>query len=138
VANREAKYGANFVRLGLSPGMAISFLLPRVVGPAKAAELMFTGELITGHEAKAIGLVSDAVAPAEVQSRAMTMAKAIAANAPIAVRETKRAMREGLGWKVREHAAREAFAQAATITTDDAREGIAALLEKRAPRFSGR
>jgi len=137
IGDRESKYGANFCRLGLHPGMSISYLLPRLVGASRAAELMFTGRLILGEEAARIGLLSDAVAGDEVLPRAMEMARAIAANAPIAVRMTKRSLYDGLGWDVRQAAHREAFAQAITVETADVAEGIAALLEKRDPVFRG-
>ncbi len=138
IGSREAKFGANFARLGLSPGMAISYLLPRVVGPARAAELLFTGRLVRGDEAERIGLLGEATEPDDVLPRAMELAGAIAAAAPIAIRMTKRALYRGLHWDPRAAAEQEAFAQAITIGTDDLREGIAALLEKREPRFQGR
>lgn len=138
IASRDAKYGANFARLGLHPGMAISYLLPRIVGPARAAELLFTGRLVGGAEAEALGLVNRAVAAGDVLPEAMALAETIAENAPLAVRMMKRTFYEGLGWDVRAAAFREAFAQAVTVDTEDAREGMAALLEKRAPEFRGR
>ena len=137
IGARGARYGANFTRLGLSPGMAISYLLPRLVGVARANELLFTGRLIDGDEAARIGLVSSLHDAAEVLPRALELAREIAANAPLAVRETKRAIYRGLDWDPRGAAALEAFAQAATLQTADAAEGIAALLAKRAPRFTG-
>ena len=133
----EAKYGANFVRLGLAPGMAISYLLPRVVGMAAANELLFTGRLVDGSEAHALGILNRAVPAGDVLDDAMTTARTIAANAPIAVRATKAALRRGLALTIREAARAEAVAQAETLATDDCREGIAALLAKRAPVFSG-
>ena len=138
IGSRDAKFGANFARLGLSPGMAISYLLPRVVGPARAAELLFTGRLVRGDEAERIGLIGEATAAEDVLPRAMELAATIAAAAPIAIRMTKRSLYRGLGWDPRAAAEQEAFAQAITIATDDLREGIAALLEKREPRFHGR
>jgi enoyl-CoA hydratase/carnithine racemase len=138
IGARTAKYGANFVRLGLSPGMAISYLLPRLIGVSRAAELMFTGRLIDGDEAERIGLVSESHAAIEVLPRAMAMARMIAANAPLAVRATKAHLFRGLDWDPRSHAAREAVDQAATLGTADAAEGIAALLAKRDPVFTGR
>jgi enoyl-CoA hydratase/carnithine racemase len=137
IAARDAKYGANFARLGLSPGMAISYLLPRLVGASRAAELLFTGRLLRGEEAEQVGLASRAAPADQVAEVAREMAGEIAANAPIAVRMTKALIRDGLGWQAREAARREAFAQADTVATRDAQEGIAALLEKREPRFSG-
>lgn len=138
IASRTARYGANFTRLGLHPGMAVSYLLPRLVGVSRAAEMLFTGELIRGEEAERIGLVSSAVAEDDVLPRTMAMAAAIAGNAPVAVRMTKRALYEGLDWQPRAAAFREAFAQAVTLDTQDAKEGMEALLQKRAPHFRGK
>jgi enoyl-CoA hydratase/carnithine racemase len=138
IGAEDAKYGANFVKLGLAPGMAISYLLPRLIGVARASELLYTGLLVTGHRAEALGILNHAVPAADVLAGAMTMATAIAANAPLAVRETKRAIRRGLDLHVREAARAESYAQAETIATDDAREGIAALLAKRPPSFTGK
>ncbi len=136
IGSRDAKYGANFARLGLHPGMAISYILPRVVGVSRAAEMLFGGELVLGEEAERIGLLSRAVAADDVLSEAMKLATRIASNAPIAVRMTKRTFYKGLGWEVRDAAMAEAFAQAVTVDTEDAKEGVRALLEKRDPRFN--
>ena len=138
IGARGARYGANFTRLGLSPGMAISYVLPRLVGISRAAELLFTGRLIDGDEAERIGLLSSAVAAEEVLPRALELARAIAASAPLPVRETKRLLYAGLGWDARGAAHAESYAQAESVATADAAEGIAALLEKREPRFTGR
>jgi enoyl-CoA hydratase/carnithine racemase len=138
VANREARYGANFARLGFHSGMAISYLLPRIVGVPTAADLLFTGRLLTGAEAAAIGLANEAVAPEEVAGAARRKAEAIAGAAPLAVRLLKRSLYRGVGWDPRAAAWQEALAQSATLQTADAREGIRALLEKREPRFEGR
>lgn len=137
IGNREAKYGANFARLGLHPGMAISYILPRVVGVSRAAEMLFGGELIDGAEAERIGLLSHAVDAQDVVPRATTLANRIAQNAPIAVRMTKKTFYEGLHWNVRAAAMKEAFAQAVTLETNDVKEGIDALLQKRDPNFTG-
>ena len=138
VANETAKYGANFARLGLSAGMAISYLLPRLVGPTLAAELMFTGRLFRGAEALQMGLVNRAVPADRVLPEAMAMAEAIAGNAPIAIREIKKVYRAGLGWDVQAAARREAVAQARTMETSDCIEGLSAMLQKRKPVFRGR
>ncbi len=134
----DAKYGANFVKLGLAPGMAISYLLPRLIGMARASELLLTGRLVDGREAATLGILNRAVAATEVLAEAIAMARAIADNAPLAVRATKRAIQLGLGLHIRDAAHAEAFAQAESLVTDDAREGIAALLAKRPPKFTGR
>jgi len=134
----EAKYGANFVRLGLAPGMAISYLLPRLVGPARAAELLYSARLVDGREAAALGILNAAVPAADVLPTALALARTIAENAPFAVRATKAAIRRGLALDDPRAAARaEAIAQAESLTMDDAREGVAALLGKRAPQFTG-
>jgi enoyl-CoA hydratase/carnithine racemase len=138
VAALEGRYGANFVRLGLHPGMAITYLLPRLVGVATAAELLFTGRLVEGEEARRIGLASRAVPAAEVLPVAMQLAEAIAANAPLAVRLTKRSLRRGLQWDPRDAALHEALVQAETLETEDAARGIDALLRKQTPRFTGK
>ena len=138
VGAAEAKYGANFVKLGLAPGMAISYLLPRLVGVARASELLLTGRLVDGHEAERLGILNHAVPTPDVMPRAFELARAIAANAPFAVQETKLAIRRGLGLDPVTAARAEAVVQAQSIGMDDAREGIAALLEKRAPNFTGR
>lgn len=134
----DAKYGANFVKLGLAPGMAISHLLPRLVGVARASELLLTGRLVDGAEAERLGILNRAVPAAEVLIEALALARTIADNAPFAVRATKQAIRRGLGLEIREAARAEAHVQAQSLTMDDAREGIAALLAKRPPRFTGR
>jgi enoyl-CoA hydratase/carnithine racemase len=138
IANREARYGANFARLGFHSGMAISHLLPRIVGVPLAADLLFTGRLVTGAEAAQIGLAHQAVAPDEVLAAGLAKARAIAACAPEAVRLMKRSLYRGAGWDPRGAARAEAFAQAATMRSEDGREGVRALLEKREPRFTGR
>jgi len=134
----EAKYGANFVALGLAPGMAISYLLPRLIGVARASDLLFTGRFIDGAEAERIGVVNRAVPAAQVIPEAMALARTIADNAPFAVRATKAAIRRGLGLEIRAAARAEAHDQAQSLTTDDAREGMSALLAKRKPTFTGR
>ena len=138
IGNREAKYGANFARIGLHSGLGISYLLPRLVGISKASELLFTGRLIRGDEAERIGLFSKAVAPDKVLDEARALAEEIASAAPIAVRAMKATMRRMNDLRIREAAAIEAPIQAETIETEDAKEGMKAILEKRQPVFQGR
>ena len=138
IANEKAKYGANFTKLGLSSGMAISYLLPRIVGVSKACELLFTAALIDGKEGEKIGFCSTALPGKEVLPYAEQLAETIAKNAPLAVQYTKRNIYSGLGWAPSNAAYQESFTQSQTLTTDDASEGIKALLEKRVPTFTGR
>ena len=138
VANEAARYGANFVRLGLHPGMANTYLLPRLMGVPNAVELLLTGRLVDGAEAARRGLVHYAVPEAEVLEKARALATEIASAAPLAVRWTKRSLYEGLAWDPKTAARREALLQSRSFETEDFREGVAALLEKRDPSFKGR
>jgi enoyl-CoA hydratase/carnithine racemase len=138
VANVDAKYGFNFARLGIHSGLGISYVLPRLVGAAHASELLFTGKLISGSEALRIGLVTHAEQGDHVLAAAMRLATAIAGSAPMAVRGMKASIRRGLGWRIREAALEEASLQAASLGTEDAKEGVSAMLEKREPEFTGR
>jgi len=138
IANEDAKYGANFVRLGLAPGMATTYLLPRLVGMPRALELLLTGRIITGREAEGLGLANRALPADEVLSEALSWADEIAANAPIAVRMTKAAVYRHAAWDPVQAAKFEAHLQSRTLETADSREGIRALLEKRPPIFESR
>jgi enoyl-CoA hydratase/carnithine racemase len=138
VAAENARYGANFARLGLHPGLGIGYLLPRLIGLPKACELLFTGKLVDGREGARLGLMNQAVPADRVLAESLALATEIAKSAPLAVRSMKRMMLAQLGWDVERAALEEAMAQAATLQTEDVKEGIAALLEKREPRFQGR
>lgn len=138
VARKDARYGANFARLGLHPGMATTYLLPRLVGLPRACELLYTGRLFDGKEALAMGLVNDACEAEAVLPRALELAREIALSAPAAVRMMKQTLYRHLEWNPREAARYEAHCQSRTFEMEDAGEGIAALLEKRPPRFRGR
>ncbi len=138
VANRDARYGANFVRLGLHPGMATTYLLPRLVGLPRAAELLLSGRVITGAEAAEYGLVNHAVEADQVAGRAREIATEIASAAPIAVRMCKQSLYQNVDWDPVRAARAEAHAQSRTLETEDSQEGIRALLEKRPPEFKAR
>jgi enoyl-CoA hydratase/carnithine racemase len=98
IANRDAKYGANFARLGFHSGMAISYLLPRITGVPRAAELLFTGRVFTGSQPVEMGIANYAVAQGEVLAKARELAVEVAACAPAAVRMMKRSLYRGLNW----------------------------------------
>ena len=138
VANAGAKYGANFVRLGLHPGMASTYLLPRLIGVPRALELLLTGRLVTGAEAAELGLMNYAVAEGEVKARAWELASEIASAAPVAVQMCKQSIYENLDWDPVTPARVEAHKQSRTVEMEDSKEGMNALLEKRAPKFEGR
>jgi enoyl-CoA hydratase len=136
VAAEDAKISANFVRVGLNPGMGATFLLERLIGPARAAELVFTGRDVDMGEALAIGLVNHIVPAEGLEAAGLRLAERIAESAPVAVRRTKSLMRRD-----DEALARaldgEAAGQAACFATQDLMEGIRAVLERRAPHFTG-
>ena len=138
IANRKAKYGANFAKLGLHTGMATSYMLPRIVGLPRANELLLTGRLIDGLTAERIGLVNYALEGDQVLNKAREIAREIASCAPVAVRMIKRSILRGISWDPISAAEIEAHCQSRTFEMEDAREGITALLEKREPVFQGR
>lgn len=138
IAAEDSKYGANFARLGLHSGMAISYLLPRLIGPQRACELLFTGRLFSGKEGVDSGLFLRAVPADQVLQQTLELAETICKSAPIAVRLMKKSIYQNLHWDPRTAAWHEAFPQAATVQTQDAQEGVAALLAKRDPEFVGR
>ena len=117
--------------------MASTLTLPRAVGLARALELLYTGRLVTGREAEALGLVNRAVPRADLMAHCAEVARAIAANAPLVVRLLKRAVYQGAGAGLGAALEAEAFGQAVTFGTEDLGEGLAALRERRRPRFTG-
>ncbi|MFL2935919.1 MAG: enoyl-CoA hydratase/isomerase family protein [Myxococcota bacterium] len=137
VANQDSRYGANFVKLGLHPGMATTYLLPRLMGVTRGIEFLLTGRIVSGAEAAEAGLVNYATPGDEVLARARELALEIAGAAPLAVKWTKRSIYQGLDWDPRRAARHEAGEQSRTFETQDSKEGVAALLERRAPDFKG-
>jgi enoyl-CoA hydratase len=130
-----AVFSAPFLKLGMHPGMAATYLLPEVVGVARARELLLTGRRVEAQEAYDIGLVS-AVAD-DVVAHALDVAEGIAASAPIAVRLTKTALAYAGHASIDAALDWEGLAQPLTMTSADLREGLAARAERRTPRFTG-
>jgi enoyl-CoA hydratase len=131
----EAKVGLNFTRLGLSPGMGATWTLPRLVGPALAAELLYTSRLLGGDEAARIGLASRALPAEEVLASALCLAREIGSCSGEAVRATRRALERSQGSSLEEQLGFEAELQARCFEGDDVIEGIAAVKERRDPDF---
>jgi enoyl-CoA hydratase len=132
-----ARFSAPFVRLGMNPGMAATYLLPAVVGEASARELLLTGRMVDADEALRLGLVSRVLTGDAFDDEVHEIAAGIAATAPVASRYTTVAMRAG-GHRDLEAAVQwEALAQPITLATADLQEGVLAAREKRPPQFRG-
>lgn len=138
LVSRRAKLGLNFSLLGLHPGMGATWTLPRLVGPAHAAELLYSGRSLDGEEAARIGLANRALEPEALLPEARQLAQAIARAAPLANRGIKQALARSPGASLSEQLDFEASEQAVCFESDDVREGLLAARERRSPRFSGR
>jgi enoyl-CoA hydratase len=138
VASERARFGELFVKRGLCCDVAGLGRLAQLVGREHASELLFTGRVVDAQEAQAIGLVSRVVPHEELLPAAMDLARTIAANPPLAVQRLKRGLRTALDpdWSALGAWVSENLAE--LFRTDDHKEGVAAFLEKREPRFEGR
>lgn len=137
VADERAKLGLPEVRLGVMPGSGGTQRLPRIVGIAKAKELILMGEIIDAHEAERIRLVNRVAPQGSAVDLAMEMGKTIALRGPFAVREAKRALDTAGDTSLDEGLARELDASERVFSSEDMLEGARAFFEKRPPRFSG-
>jgi 2-(1,2-epoxy-1,2-dihydrophenyl)acetyl-CoA isomerase len=138
LASTAAKFTQAFVKRGLHPDWGGTYFLPRLVGMAKACELIFTGEIIDAQEALRLGIVNAVYSPEELMPAAYELARKIAAGPPVAIRLAKRALYHSEETDLRGALEFETFAQNVCSETEDAREGIRAFVEKRAPSFKGR
>jgi enoyl-CoA hydratase/carnithine racemase len=137
IANESAKFAESFVKLGIIPGDGGAWLLQRVVGFSKAAEMSLTGDMLDAQEALACGLVSRVVPDADLLSEARALAAKIAANPPHAVRMTKRLLWEARRADLATVLEMSAAMQAVAHATSDHEEAVNAFLEKRKPVFKG-
>ena len=131
-------FQANFVRLGIHPGFALSATLPRVVGPGRASELLLTGRRVVAAEAGRIGIAQRVVPDGAELDVALELARQIATGAPLAVAATRATLRHGLADEARAAMRHELAEQAALAGTADAIEGVRSMLEGRDPSFEGR
>jgi enoyl-CoA hydratase/carnithine racemase len=138
VASPEARFAANFVKLGFHPGFGITHALPRLIGKQKASLMMLTGRRIRGEEAMAWGLVDELAADADLLTAAKRLADEIAENAPLAVVATRATVRAALTDEIQWASVRENVEQMRLLTTEDFREGVRAVAERRAGNFVGR
>ena len=135
---QEARFSANFNRLGFHPGFGLTATLPRLVGAQQAALLFYTGRRIPGDEAVRIGLADLLVPLTEVRSAAQGLALEIAQSAPLAVTSTRETMRRGLCDAIEAATERELVEQDWLRRTEDFKEGIKAMADRRLPNFQGR
>jgi enoyl-CoA hydratase/carnithine racemase len=138
VTCQEARFSANFTRLGFHPGFGMTMTLPRVVGPQQAALLFYTGRRIPGDEAVRIGLADFLVDRSEVRKTAQALALEIALSAPLAVMSTRETLRRTLADAVEAATERELVEQEWLRRTADFKEGVAAMAGRHLPNFVGR
>jgi enoyl-CoA hydratase/carnithine racemase len=138
IAAEEAKMGATFLQIGLHPGMGTTYFLPRLVGTARACELIFTARMIEAREAERIGLVNKVVPRERLADETKELAKEIAAGPSLAIKMAKKSIYFGVNNDLENVLQYESFAQAACTQTEDLKEGIAAFIQKRKPEFKGK
>lgn len=137
-ASEAAKFAQTEVRVGIIPGAGGTQTLARAVGERRAKELIMSARVFSAQDAHAWGLVNHVSAPDQLMPDVIATAQAIAANAPVAVRQAKQAVHKGLQMGLMDGLAFEIEAYNRTIPTADRREGVRAFNEKRDPKFEGR
>jgi 2-(1,2-epoxy-1,2-dihydrophenyl)acetyl-CoA isomerase len=138
VACPEARFAANFARLGFHHGFGLTVTLPAIVGQQQSMVLLYTGRRIGGEQAAGIGLCDLLVAADRVRAEAHALAAEVAASAPLATASIRATMRGDLAGQIRAATDREATEQGRLLGTADFREGVRAMAERRPPRFEGR
>lgn len=138
IASEQAKFGAAFLRVGLIPELGSTYSLPRLIGIAKACELVFTARIIDANEAKAIGLVNEVVTPADLAAATNKMAMEIAEMPATALQLARKALYQGLDSNLDAQIQFEQLSQSTCFKTEDHIEGMKAVLEKRKPIFKGK
>jgi enoyl-CoA hydratase/carnithine racemase len=134
----EARFCANFTRLGFHPGFGLTHTLPALIGPSQAALMFYTSRRVPGEEAYRIGLADVLVSQAEVRTAAVKLAREIAESSPLGVVETRATLRAGLADRVRAATDIELEKQTRLRKTEDFKEGVNAVNQRRPARFVGR
>ena len=135
VATVEARFAANFVKIGIHPGFGLTYTLPRLIGAQKASLMFYTGRRIEGKEALAWGLCDQLAEPDDLRDSALTLAEEIAEAAPLAMLSTRATMRQGLADAVKAQTDHEFKEQSWLFKTEDHREGVKAVAERRPGKF---
>ena len=138
IASSRAKLAAAFTKRGVLPESGGTWILPRLVGWAKAAEIIFTGRTLDADQCLALGLVNQVVPEASLMEATRALANEIAANAPLAVQSAKRMMRIGLSEQFDDHVHHVFLQLLPLFQSQDFREGMKSFLEKRDPKFQGK
>ncbi|MEM1336030.1 MAG: enoyl-CoA hydratase-related protein, partial [Actinomycetota bacterium] len=138
IASERAKLNPGFAKRGILPESGGTWLLPRIVGYARAAEIAFTGRTLTAHESLELGLVNHVVSHDDFDERVASMAAEIVENAPLAVRAIKRMMRAAETETFEQNVHHVYLQLLPLLRTDDFEEGVRAFMEKRTPEFRGR
>lgn len=136
LASTRAVFAESFVKVGIIPGDGGAWLLPRAVGLSRVCQMAFTGEPVNASTGLAWGLVSEVVDPEQLLDAALNLAHRVSANPPDALRMTKKLIQEGQHQSLESLLELSAAMQAIAHHTDDHHEAVAAMLEKRAPRFT--
>ena len=138
IAAEEAAFGQNFAKVGLYPDYGGTFFLPELVGPSKAAEMFYTGEMIDARTAERLGLVSRVVPGAQLEGEVRALAQKIAQGPGMAIRAAKKWLFASKRAELERALEEEVRNQLACFQSEDCGEGITAFFEKRAPRFHGK
>ncbi len=138
IATPQARFAEIFVKRGLTVDFGGTWLLPRIVGLARAKELALTGRFVAGEEALDMGLVSRLTEPEKLLDEAVTVGEELSRGAPLAQRFIKAGLERSLGMSFDEALAYEDQAQAVCLMSEDVAEGVRAFLQKRDPEFKGR
>jgi 2-(1,2-epoxy-1,2-dihydrophenyl)acetyl-CoA isomerase len=138
IASEEASFGQNFAKVGLFPDYGGTFFLPQLVGPAKAAELFYTGDMIDAKTALALGLVNKVVPAAQLEAEVKSLAQKIARGPLLAIRAVKKALFAGHAKELAHALNNEVEEQIRCYLSQDCNEGIKAFFEKRPPKFQGK
>jgi enoyl-CoA hydratase/carnithine racemase len=138
IATAEARFAANFVKLGIHPGFGLTYTLPRLIGAQKASLMFYTGRRVTGEEALAWGICDFLAEPDKLRNEANALAMEIAEGAPLALLSTRATMRQGLADAVKAQTDHEFKEQSWLFRTEDHREGVKAVTERRPGNFKGK